>query len=65
MEFVDLNGARTFLTELRKEFSSKTDATKYCKSLSVSGNTISFFTSADGTGTAAYTVDFPEEIFLY
>lgn len=34
------------------------------KSLSVSGNTVSFFTSTDGTGTAAATVDFPEEIFL-
>lgn len=34
------------------------------KSLSVSGNTVSFFTSTDGTGTAAATFDFPEEIFL-
>ncbi len=34
------------------------------KSLSVSGNTVSFFTSKDGTGTAAATFDFPEEIFL-
>ena len=34
------------------------------KSLSVSGNTISFFTSDDGTGTAAYTVDFPKDLFL-
>lgn len=64
MEFMDLNGARTFLNELRKEFSSKTDAAKTFKSLSVSGNTVSFFTSNDGTGTAAATFDFPEEIFL-
>ena len=34
------------------------------KSLSASGNTVSFFTSADGSGTAAATFDFPEEIFL-
>ena len=34
------------------------------KSVSVSGNTISFFASTDGTGTAKATVDFPEEIFL-
>lgn len=34
------------------------------KSLSVSGNTVSFFTSTDGTGTAAASFDFPEEIFL-
>lgn len=34
------------------------------RSASVSGNTVSFFNSKDGTGTAAFTFDFPEEIFL-
>jgi len=34
------------------------------KSLKVDGNTISFFTSADKSGTAAATVDFPAEYFL-
>ena len=34
------------------------------KSLSVSGSTVRFFTSTDGSGTAAATFDFPEEIFL-
>lgn len=34
------------------------------KSLSVSGNTVSFFTSTDASGTAAATFDFPEELFL-
>ena len=34
------------------------------KFVSVSGNTISFFKTADGSGTAAYTVDFPSEFFL-
>lgn len=34
------------------------------KSLSVSGNTVSFFGSTDATGTALATFDFPEEIFL-
>ena len=34
------------------------------KSLSVSGNTISFFYTEDASGTAAYTVDFPTELFL-
>lgn len=34
------------------------------KSLSVSGNTVNFYTSTDGTGTPAATFDFPEEIFL-
>lgn len=32
--------------------------------VTVSGNTIYFWTSDDTTGTAAYSVDFPEEIFL-
>ncbi|MBR1645477.1 MAG: hypothetical protein IJ774_02020 [Selenomonadaceae bacterium] len=34
------------------------------KSLSVSGNTVSFFGTTDATGTALATFDFPEEIFL-
>lgn len=34
------------------------------RSMSVSGNTVSFFTSTDASGTAAATFDFPEEIFL-
>ena len=34
------------------------------KYVSVSGGTVSFFKTADGSGTAAFTVDFPEEIFL-
>ena len=34
------------------------------KFVSTSGNTVSFFTSSDGTGTAAFTVDFPSEMFL-
>ena len=34
------------------------------KYVSVNGSTVSFFKTADGSGTAAFTVDFPEEIFL-
>lgn len=34
------------------------------KYISVEGSTVSFFKTADGSGTAAFTVDFPEEIFL-
>ncbi len=34
------------------------------RSLSVSGNTVSFFNSTDASGTALATFDFPEEIFL-
>lgn len=34
------------------------------RSVSVSGNTVSFFTTTDGTGTAVASFDFPEELFL-
>ena len=34
------------------------------KYVSVSGNTVSFFTTDDGSGTAAFSFDFPEELFL-
>ena len=34
------------------------------KSGSVSGNTVSFFTSTDGTGTPAFSFDFPSELVL-
>ena len=34
------------------------------RSLSVSGNTVSFFNSTDASGTALATFNFPEEIFL-
>lgn len=39
------------------------DAKKFQK-ITASGGTINFWTSDDTTGTPAYTVDFPEEIFL-
>ena len=41
-----------------------TDVSKAIKSLGVSGNTVSFYTSADKSGTAAFTFDFPKELFL-
>ena len=34
------------------------------KSMSVSGNKVSFFTSTDASGTAAFSFDFPTEYFL-
>ena len=34
------------------------------RSVSVSGNTVSFFTTTDGTGTAVASFDFPEELYL-
>ena len=39
------------------------DAKKFQK-ITATGGTINFWTSDDTTGTPAYTVDFPEEIFL-
>ena len=37
---------------------------KAIKYVSTSGNTVSFFTTDDGSDTAAFSFDFPEEIFL-
>ena len=34
------------------------------KAVAVSGNTVNFYTTSDTTGTAAFTFDFPEEMFL-
>ena len=49
---------KTELTALDTKFSSA------FRSMSVSGNTVSFFTSTDASGTAAASFNFPEEIFL-
>ena len=48
-------------TELQKVENVAASAIKF---ISTSGNTVSFFTSSDGSGTAAFTVDFPKELFL-
>ena len=42
----------------------KTAAENAFKSAKVDGNSVQFFTSADKSGTAAFTFDFPKEIFL-
>ena len=42
----------------------KTRLDETVKFVSVSGNTISFFKTADGSGDPAYTVDFPTEFLL-
>ena len=62
---------RNLAAEVKKGFVKKeaftpvqTAAEKAIKSLDVTGNTISFFTSADKTGDAAFSVDFPAEMFL-
>ena len=53
--------AQRTATEISTVKATAASAIKY---VSTSGNTVSFFTSSDGTGTAAFTVDFPKEIFL-
>ena len=50
------------LKQTAQAFKIETD--KAIKYIAVSGNTISFFTSEDDSGTAAFTVDFPTELFL-
>ncbi len=51
--------------ELKKKFTSQeTELAKAFKSLKVEGNTVSFYTTADKSGTAAATLDFPAEAFL-
>ncbi len=46
--------------KLKGEISAvKTSADTAFKSAKVDGNTVSFYTSADKTGTAAFTMDFP------
>ena len=42
----------------------KVESDKAIKYIATSGNTISFFTTENGTSTAAFTVDFPTELFL-
>ena len=46
------------LTALDEKFSGS------FRSLSVSGNTVSFFTTTDASGTAVASFDFPEELYL-
>ena len=42
----------------------KLETDKAIKSLTVTGRTISFFTSEDATGTAVATIDIPKDLFL-
>ena len=42
----------------------KTASDSAIKSVSVANNTVSFFTSSDGTGTAAFSFNFPNELVL-
>ena len=42
----------------------KTASSSAIKYVSVANNTVSFFTSTDGTGTAAFSFNFPIELVL-
>jgi len=53
---------KTELTALETKLNVGIEAS--FKSLAVDGNTVSFYTTADKTGTAAATLDFPAEYFL-
>ncbi len=51
--------------ELKKKFvATNAQVALAFKSLAVDGNTVSFYTTADKSGTAAATLDFPAEYFL-
>ena len=62
---------RNLTAEIKKTFVKKdaftpvqTAADAAIKSLGVDGNTVNFYTSTDKSGTAAFSVDFPSELFL-
>ena len=62
---------RNLTAEIKKSFVKKdaftpvqTAANAAIKSLGVDGNTVNFYTSTDKSGTAAFSVDFPSELFL-
>lgn len=53
------------LAELKQTAQAfKVESDKAIKYVAVTGNTISFFTSEDGSSTAAFSIDFPTELFL-
>ena len=53
------------LAELKQTAQAfKVENDKAIKYVAVTGNTISFFTSEDGSSTAAFSIDFPTELFL-
>lgn len=64
-DMVKLSGLKSLAQRTKSELDTLSGRIDTAfKSLSVSGNTVSFFGSTDATGTALATFDFPEEIFL-
>lgn len=71
MKLITLTNLSKFLAKCKDLFATKTElsatttkADNAIKYASVSGNTISLFKTDDGSGTAAFTIDFPAEYFL-
>ncbi len=63
--FVKLSELKTLTQRTASELAKvSTVADSAIKYISVSGNTISFWTDAEHTGTADFTADFPKELFL-
>jgi hypothetical protein len=62
---VRLSALKNLAAKTKAEIDNiNTDVSKAIKSLGVDGNTVSFYTSTDKSGTAAFSVDFPSELFL-
>lgn len=56
---------KAMLTRIQSKLTAlETSNSAAIKSVAVSGNTVNFYTSSDTSGTASFTFDFPEEIFL-
>ena len=62
---VRLSALKNLAAKTKAEIDNiNTDVSKAIKSLGVDGNTVSFYTSTDKSGTAAFSVNFPSELFL-
>jgi len=57
-QYLDISGLQVY-DGLIKQYIGEENASSI-KSISVSGNTVSFYRTADATGTAAYTVNMPD-----
>lgn len=64
-KLVKLGQLQSLATRVKSELTTiQADLDKAIQYVGVNGNLISFYTSTDGTGDAAFTVDFPQELFL-
>lgn len=64
-DLVKLGALKALAQKTKSELNSLDEKyTGSFRSLSVSGNTVSFFTSNNASGNAVFTFDFPEELYL-